>query len=152
MMIYIIIISQEVSEWSELTPYTHYINDYAVEKFQLGHVAARPAQTLACTCTSWQNMWLTQLATQETRYLCCSFTHKSSQEKTPKVESPLSVEHSCITSTPESSSFAVTGLPHVYCLWHFMGSRDKRDQETLATWLAEHRIINYCHDICYIYI
>ena len=41
--------------------------------------AARPAQTLARTCASWQIMWLAQSAT---RYLCCSFAHKSSQEKT----------------------------------------------------------------------
>ena len=74
---------------------------------------AKPAQTLARTCTSWQIMWLTQSATQETRYLCHNLTRKSSQEKTPRIESLPSLKLPCITSTPESSSFAVTRLPHV---------------------------------------
>ena len=40
-----------------------------------------------------------------------------SQEKTPRIESPPSVMLPCITPTPESSSFAVTGLPHVSLLY-----------------------------------
>ena len=31
---------------------------YSAEKFQIGHVAVRLAQTLVHTCTSWQIMWL----------------------------------------------------------------------------------------------
>ena len=101
----------------------HYIKDCAVEKFQLGHVAvwrgrlkhyhtcAHPDRTYVYIYNMY--MWLAQLATQENHYLCCSFAHKSSQERTSKVELPPSVEHPCITSTPKSSSFAITGLPRV---------------------------------------
>ena len=42
---------------------------------------------------------------------------RSSQEKMPRIESPPYVKHPCITSTPESSSFAVSGLPHVSLLF-----------------------------------
>ena len=76
----------------------------------------RPAQTLVHTCTSWQIMWLAWSATLETCYLCCSFARKSSQAKIPTIESPSSVKHPWMTLTPESSSSAITGLPHVSLL------------------------------------
>ena len=91
----------------------HYINDCAAEKFQLGHVAvlcgrfkyyrahAHPDRT----CDSLPKKLITCVASSLTRAL------------KPKVESPPSIKHSCITSTPESSSFAVTGLPHVSLLF-----------------------------------
>ena len=77
---------------------------YSVEKFQIGHVAARPDQTLARTFTSgsWRIIWLAQSATKETRYLCYSFACTSSKEKT--------------LSSVKVPSFAVTGLPRVSLL------------------------------------
>ena len=115
-------------EWaSEAHSYTMsciklYINDCAVltvesdgstQIYRLRCGTARPTQTLARTCTSWQIMWLAQSATQETCYLCCSFAHKSSQEKTPRIELPPSVKHPYTTLTPKSNYFAVTKLPHI---------------------------------------
>ena len=69
-------------EWARFTRslFIHllklYINDCAImtiesdgstQIYRPSCGAARPAQTLACTCTSWQIMWLAQSATQETR-------------------------------------------------------------------------------------
>ena len=67
------------------------------------HLGARAHPGLSCD-------YVNQLAS-------CSFARKGSQEKTLRVESPLSDKHLWKTVTLESSSFTVTGPPHVSVLF-----------------------------------
>ena len=59
---------------------------------------------------------LVQSASQETRYLSCSFARKDSQKNARRIESPPSVKHPQTTSTLESCSFIFSWPPHVSLL------------------------------------
>ena len=60
--------------------------------------------------------FVNQLA-RETQKLSRSFARNGSQEKTLRIESPLSEKHSWTTATLESNSFAVTRPQHVSLLF-----------------------------------
>ena len=97
--------------------------------FLIGHVAAlcsRLKHKCAHAHPDRSGDSINQLPKKLVKNTCVAASlARAPKRKTPRMESPPSVKHPCITSTPESSSFAVTRLPHVSLLFYpnlFSGS------------------------------